>query len=212
MLLLSLYKEKQKKCLDIEKEVIKENINYLYDVWTDIVLKHSSEICLQLKSYKREVLHNLMVNISTNIPIKYEISKQIGIQCDRIIVELIIYGSLLLKDDKLINKIYERTKYSIPMYFYDDLFFKAYLEMENIYKIEELINHIFKLYKNKNTYAYLYKILQYKPINYKPFDDFLNEKQIECNAELLKKGQKIDLINVSLEEIKRIIDISDKKA
>lgn len=172
------------------------------DFWL-YILKYSDKKINELSSKEQKIIYEF----SEKARIKLNTDLSIGIQLDKKIVEIILWGSIVSYNLSSVNTIYYKTK-SSNKYFYYDLLIDAYLKLEDQDKAIEIIESMY----SKDVTAQFYSLLKIKnKKEYIEFNNKLKELKKLSIINLLSKGERVDLINVSLQNLYQIINEIENK-
>jgi disulfide oxidoreductase YuzD len=189
------------------KDHAEHEVQYLYGIWKDIIIRFSDKKIDELRPYLQEVLRKLISQLQSTI-LRFIPTKSLGSQLDEPIVKLILVGCSVTSDVPTIDKIYERTKAAMSRYFYDRAIVSAYLNIGEFDKAQKVLQCLL----DKNHISYWYRILHYEEDNYRSKDwlrdfvDFLVYVKRKAKIKLLASGEKLNIGEVSYNDLLEIIE------
>lgn len=203
MLLIKSFYNKGGYISPEDELIIYDEVTSLFHFWRYTLIKNSGKKYEELNAVERQDLDSITKHLTD---FNFKKDKSIGMQLDKVVVEIIIWGSTVLKEKTILDQIYAKTKKSMFNYFHHELLVDGYLKIGEEKNAIDIIDLIF----NKDHIAYLYALLKYdekKYIKYSSFFKQLVMYKLKVKAKALSIGERVDLENVSFEDLLDLVEL-----
>lgn len=183
--------------------IIYEEVTSLFLFWRDVLVKNSSKKYAELNDNEKQKLVSVVNQLQC---FNFKKDQSIGMQLDRVIVEILVWGSVISKKKSILDQIYAKTKSSMFNYFHHELLVDGYLKIGEETKAIDIITLIF----NKEHIAYVYVLLKYDEEKYIKYSSFFNQLvnyKSKVKAKALSQGERVDLKNVSFKDLLELVEL-----
>lgn len=207
MLLIKKFYEKGEYISPEDELMIYKDVTSLFLFWRDVVVKQSSEKLMFLNDSDKQTLFSIVNQLRD---IHFNKEKTIGLQLDKRIVEILIWGSVISNRGSILEDIFNKTKNSIINYFHHELLVEGFLKLGLEEKAVEVIDLLFSKDHSAYMHAILFRYNKDKYIKYPIFSKKLVEYSVGSKAKILAKGERVDLKNISFDELLELVNQTKK--
>lgn len=172
----------------------------LINFWIQVVLQYSNSTYDQLPENLKKSVTNFLYFSRFLI----DKNKTIGPQIDKRVIENILWAAVECNRYSTVDQIYEKTKHSIFNYFHYELIIDAYLKLDKQATAIQVIDFLFK----KGSTGCMYAIRRYpesEDKNHVEFNQALKDYKDKAVFELLSRGEKVTLFEVTLGDLIKLV-------